>query len=92
MSIERGAFLLAKTRFENTRDEVVGLVVRVNAIYEELSALNLNPSTMLYSGTTQFMTRTERADRGRIAVRDTGLHAKSLPRAARLPRPQLLSE
>ena len=56
-----GAFLSAKARFENTRDEVTDLVAQVNAIYEELSALNLNPSTMLYSVTTPFMTRTERA-------------------------------
>ena len=48
-------------KFEKALEGVVVVVEQVNAIYEELSAHNLNPATLLYTVTTPFTMRTERA-------------------------------
>lgn len=47
--------------FSEVFDDVMVAVERLNAIYEELSILNLNPATLLYTVTTPFTMRTERA-------------------------------
>ena len=57
-----------KARFEGAFDQVVVAVDRVNAIYEELSTQNLNPTTLLYTVTAPFSMRTERALPLRTAV------------------------
>jgi hypothetical protein len=44
---------------------VVSSLEDINAIYEELSARNLNPATQLYSITAPFTERTERSVSGR---------------------------
>ena len=49
------------TMFERALGRAERVVDQVNAIYEELSAKNLNPSTLLYTVTTPFTIRTERA-------------------------------
>ena len=50
-----------KTRFDGAFDQVVAAVDQVNAIHEELSTQNLNPTTLLYTVTEPFTMRTERA-------------------------------
>ena len=57
-----------KARFEGAFDQVVVAVDQVNAIYEELSTHNLNPTTLLYTVTAPFTMRTERALSLRTAV------------------------
>ena len=54
--------------FEGAFDQVVVAVDQVNAIYEELSTHNLNPTTLLYTVTAPFTMRTERALSLRTAV------------------------
>ena len=54
--------------FEGAVDQVVAAVDQVNAIYEELSTHNLNPTTLLYTVTAPFTMRTERALSRRTAV------------------------
>ena len=54
--------------FEGALDQVVVAVDQVNAIYEELSTQNLNPTTLLYTVTAPFSMRTERALSRRTAV------------------------
>ena len=57
-----------EVRFERAFDQVVAAVDQVNAIYEELSTHNLNPTTLLYTVTAPFTMRTERALSLRTAV------------------------
>ena len=57
-----------ETGFEGAFDQVVVAVDQVNAIYEELSTHNLNPTTLLYTVTAPFTMRTERALSLRTAV------------------------
>ena len=57
-----------EARFEGAFDQVVAAVDQVNAIYEELSTHNLNPTTLLYTVTAPFTMRTERALSLRTAV------------------------
>ena len=47
--------------FEGAFDQVVVAVDQVNAIYEELSTHNLNPTTLLYTVTAPFTMRTQAA-------------------------------
>ena len=54
--------------FEGAFDQVVVAVDQVNAIYEELSTHNLNPTTLLYTVTAPFTMRAERALSLRTAV------------------------
>ena len=54
--------------FEGAFNQVVVAVEQVNAIYEELSTHNLNPTTLLYTVTAPFTMRTERALSLRTAV------------------------
>ena len=54
--------------FEGAFDQVVAAVDQVNAIYEELSTHNLNPTTLLYTVTAPFTMRTEAALSRRTAV------------------------
>ena len=54
--------------FEGAFDRVVAAVDQVNAIYEELSTQNLNPTTLLYTVTAPFTMRAERALSLRTAV------------------------
>ena len=54
--------------FEGAFDQVVAAVDQVNAIYEELSTQNLNPTTLLYTVTAPFTMRTEAALSRRTAV------------------------
>ena len=54
--------------FEGAFDQVGVAVDQVNAIYEELSTHNLNPTTLLYTVTAPFTMRTERALSLRTAV------------------------
>ena len=54
--------------FEGAFDQVVVAVDQVNAIYEELSTHNLNPTTLLYTVTAPFTMRTERTLSLRTAV------------------------
>ena len=68
--------LSVEARFEGAFDQVVVAVDQVNAIYEELSTHNLNPTTpqphnpttLLYTVTAPFTMRTERALSLRTAV------------------------
>ena len=53
--------LRIESRFNRAFDGVVAVVDQVNAIYEELSTHNLNPTTLLYTVTMPFTMRTERA-------------------------------
>ena len=64
--------------FEGAFDRVVAAVDQVNAIYEELSTQNLNPTTLLYTVTAPFTMRAERAPVAthRRFVRGAGLHAE----------------
>ena len=57
-----------EAEFEGAFDLVVVAVDQVNAIYEELSTQNLNPTTLLYTVTAPFTIRTERALSLRTAV------------------------
>jgi hypothetical protein len=50
---------------------VLVVIDQVNAVYEELSTHNLNPSTLLYSVTTPFTLRTER---GALPPRSVALY------------------
>ena len=54
--------------FEGAFDQVVVAVDQVNAIYEELSTHNLNPTTLLYTVTAPFTMRTQAALSRRTAV------------------------
>ena len=54
--------------FEGAFDQVVVAVDQVNAIYEELSTHNLNPTTLLYTVTAPFTIRTEHTLSLRTAV------------------------
>ena len=47
--------------FNETFDDLVAAVEDMNAIYDQLSILNLNPATLLYIVTTPFTLRTERS-------------------------------
>ena len=62
-----------EARFDGAFDQVVVAVDQVNAIYEELSTHNLNPTTLLYTVTAPFTMRTERALSLRTAVLYGGL-------------------
>ena len=62
--------LSIESRFERAFDGVVAVVEQVNAIYEELSTQNLNPTTLLYTVTTPFTMRTEHA----LPVRTVALY------------------
>ena len=55
-------------KFQGAFDQVATAVDRVNAIYDELSTQNLNPTTLLYTVTAPFTMRTERALSLRTAV------------------------
>ena len=55
-------------RFQGAFDQVVTAVDEVNAIYDELSTQNLNPTTLLYTVTAPFTMRTQRALSLRTAV------------------------
>ena len=57
-----------EARFEGAIDQVVAAVDQVNALYDELSTHNLNPTTLLYTVTAPFTMRTERALSLRTAV------------------------
>ena len=65
-----GSVLSIKSRLEKAFDGVVAVVDQMHAIYEELSAHNLNPATLLYTVTTPFTIRTERA----LRLRTLGLY------------------
>ncbi len=65
--------LSVTARFEGAFDQVVTAVDQVNAIYEELSTHNLNPTTLLYTVTAPFTMRTERALSLRTAALYGGL-------------------
>ena len=54
---------------EEAFDAVVKVVDYTNAIYEELSAKNLTPQTLLYSVSSPFTQSTERF----ISMRDMGI-------------------
>ncbi len=54
------AVALIKTRTSAAFDEIVKGVEQTAAIYREISALNLNPSSTLYAQTGPFTERTER--------------------------------
>ena len=51
-------------------DQVVTAVDHVNAIYDELSTQNLNPTTLLYTVTAPFTMRTQRG----LSLRTVGLY------------------
>jgi hypothetical protein len=53
------------SRLDRSLAVVVSSLEDINAIYEELSARNLNPATQLYSITAPFTERTERSVSGR---------------------------
>jgi hypothetical protein len=55
-----GELLGIKSRLEKAFDDVLAVVEETNAIYVELSARNLNPTTLLYTVITPFTIRTER--------------------------------
>ena len=59
---------IIKARFQGAFDQVVTAVDEVNAIYDELSTQNLNPTTLLYTVTAPFTMRTQRALSLRTAV------------------------
>ena len=84
---------IINARFQGAFDQVVTAVDQVNAIYDELSTQNLNPTTLLYTVTAPFTIRTQRglSLTDRRSVRDFGLHAEPRPRPARLPASRLLS-
>jgi hypothetical protein len=63
--------LSANAKLERAFNEVVLVVDQMNAVYEELSTQNLNPSTLLYSVTTPFTLRTER---GALPLRTVALY------------------
>ena len=92
-STDAGDLTIIKARFQGAFDQVVTAVDQVNAIYDELSTQNLNPTTLLYTVTAPFSMRTQRALslRDRRSVRDIGLHGELFPRPARLPASRLLS-
>ena len=66
-----GELVSVKARFEGAFDQVVAAVEQVSAIYEELSTLNLNPTTLLYTVTAPFTMRTERT----LSLRSVALDA-----------------
>ena len=68
-----GELVSVKASFDGAFDQVVAAVDQVNAIYEELSTQNLNPTTLLYTVTAPFTMRTERALSLRTAVLYGGL-------------------
>ena len=61
---------IIKARFQGAFDQVVTAVDEVNAIYDELSTQNLNPTTLLYTVTAPFTMRTQRA----LSLRTVGLY------------------
>ena len=61
---------IIKARFQGAFDQVVTTVEQVNAIYDELSTQNLNPTTLLYTVTAPFTMRTQRA----LSLRTVGLY------------------
>ena len=65
---EESELTIITARFQGAFDQVVTAVDRVNAIYDELSTQNLNPTTLLYTVTAPFTMRTERALSLRTAV------------------------
>ena len=79
--------------FEGAFDQVVAAVDQVNAIYEELSTHNLNPTTLLYNRdrAVHHAHGAHSVATHRRFIRGAGLHAEPFPRAARLPGSQLLS-
>jgi len=58
-----------EARLNEAFDSVAKVVGNANAIYQELSTYNLNPSTLLYSITSGVTMRTERS----VSVRDLGI-------------------
>jgi hypothetical protein len=70
---EEGGRDIQRSQLQSGLNEAFDAVTRVidnaNAIYQELSTYNLNPSTLLYSITTGFTLRTERS----VSVRDLGI-------------------
>ena len=63
-----GELLSIRSRLGNAFDGVVASIDQMNAIYEELSSQNLNPTTLLYTSVAPFTMRTERALAGRILI------------------------
>ena len=61
---------IIRARFQGAFDQVVTAVDQVNAIYDELSTQNLNPTTLLYTVTAPFTMRTQRA----LSLRTVGLY------------------
>ena len=69
-STDAGDLTIIKARFQGAFDQVVTAVDQVNAIYDELSTQNLNPTTLLYTVTAPFSMRTQRA----LSLRTVGLY------------------
>ena len=61
---------LIKTRSLDAFSEIAKGVEQTSAIYRELSALNLNPSTTLFSVTGPFSLQTQRS----LSLRTVGLY------------------
>ena len=61
---------IINARFQGVFDQVVTAVDHVNAIYDELSTQNLNPTTLLYTVTAPFTMRTQRG----LSLRTVGLY------------------
>jgi hypothetical protein len=60
-AVRERAGAIVKTRAEESVQDIRRWIDQVNAIYEELSARQLNPSTLLYAVTKPFTVRTTRA-------------------------------
>lgn len=69
--VRQRAAALVKARSEETLRDILRSLDQVNAIYEELSAHNLNPNTLLYKTTAPFTIRTSRA----LGLRAAALYA-----------------
>ena len=57
-------------RFNTAIQGILTAIDQVNAIYEDISKLNLNPSTVLYTITGPFALQTQRS----LTVRTVGLY------------------
>ena len=84
--------LRIQSGLEETFAAVARVVEHMNALYEELSAKNLNPATLLYSVSSPFTQSTERS----VPERDLASYGLLIlvmthHRAGWLPRAQLLS-
>ena len=65
------AIQIIKARLEESLQGIFKAFDQINAIYQELSAQNLNPRTMLYTITQPFSPRTERT----LPLRSVALYA-----------------